>query len=122
MMDPSRTKTLRNIGLFLARGLLATALLILLFQYVSIADVLNSVANARLEYLVCAVVLMPANLATQVLKWRYFLRLMNPEVSSTEAVASFMFGMTLGTVTPGQIGEFGGRVLSHGSLLFLVVR
>jgi uncharacterized protein (TIRG00374 family) len=107
---------MRRIAAFLLRGLLGVALLILLFQYVSVADVLDSILKARFEYLAGAGVLMIANLATQVLKWRYFVRLRNPEISNTEAVASFFFGMTLGTVTPGQIGEFGGRVLGHGSL------
>jgi uncharacterized protein (TIRG00374 family) len=116
MMEPSKPKTMRSIALFLLRGLLAVALLIILFQYISVAEVLDSILKARFEYLAGAFVLMAANLATQVLKWRYFVRLMNPEISDTEAIASFMFGMTLGTVTPGQIGEFGGRVLGHGSL------
>jgi uncharacterized protein (TIRG00374 family) len=116
MTEPSKPKTMRSFALFLIRGLLGVAVLILLFQYVNVADVLDSILKARFEYLVCAFVLMTANLATQVLKWRYFVRLMNPEISNTETLASFMFGMTLGTVTPGQIGEFGGRVLGHGSL------
>ena len=116
MTELSKPHSLRRIALFVGRGVLAAVLLILLFQYVSVADVLDSISKARFGCLAGAFVLMAANLALQVLKWRYFVRLMNPEVSNTEAVASFMFGMTLGTVTPGQIGEFGGRVLGHGSL------
>ncbi len=107
---------IRRIALFLLRGLLGAVLLILLFQYVAITDVINSILKARFEYLAGALVLTAANLASQVLKWRYFVRLMNPEIPNTEALASFMFGMTLGTVTPGQIGDFGGRVLGHGSV------
>ncbi len=109
-------KSIRRIALVLLRGLLALALLILLFHYVSISQVIDSILKARLEYLAGAFVLMGANLTIQVLKWRYFVRLMNPEISNTEAASSFLFGMTLGTLTPGQIGEFGGRVLGHGSL------
>jgi uncharacterized protein (TIRG00374 family) len=116
MTGPSKLKSARGIGLFIFRGLLAAALLVLLFRYVSVAEVIRSIFKARFEYLAGAFVLMAVNLSIQVLKWRYFVRLMNPEISNVEAVASFMFGMTLGTVTPGQIGEFGGRVLGHGSL------
>lgn len=116
MTEPPQSKTLRNVALFLLRGLLALVLLILLFHYVSVSEVVDAIQRARFEYLAGAFVLMSANLATQVFKWRYFVRLMNPEISNIEAFASFMFGMTLGTITPGQIGEFGGRVLGHGSL------
>jgi uncharacterized protein (TIRG00374 family) len=116
MMEPSGKQAARKIASLILRGLLAVALLIVLFQYVSISEVVNSILKARFDYLAGAFILMTANIAAQMLKWRYFVRLMNPEISNTETVASFLFGMTLGTVTPGQIGEFGGRVLGHGSL------
>lgn len=106
----------RRVAVFALRGFLGLALLIVLFQYVSLDELLDSWRKARFDYLSMAVLLAGANLSIQILKWRYFVRLIDPKCTSMEALASFMFGMALGTVTPGQIGEFGGRALRHNSM------
>ena len=67
MTEPSRPGTTRRIAIFLLRGLLGIALLILLFQYVDFTDVIDSISKARFEYLAGALVLVAANLGTQVL-------------------------------------------------------
>ncbi|MBF8296262.1 MAG: flippase-like protein [Bacteroidetes bacterium] len=106
----------RSLLLLAARAVLAVILLVLLFQFVSVSDVATSFLTARVEYLAGGLLLVVANLGLQVLKWRYFVRLMNPESTNLETAASLLFGITLGTVTPGQIGEFGGRALRHTSI------
>ena len=98
------------------RGILGIAMLAVLFHYVNMSDVVNSVRRANIWYLLAAIVLASANIGIQILKWRYFVRLINPESTNLESIASYMFGMALGTVTPGQIGEFGGRALRHSSI------
>jgi uncharacterized membrane protein YbhN (UPF0104 family) len=89
---------------------------VLLFQFVSVSDVASSFLTARVECLAGALILVIPNLGLQMLKWRYFVRLINPESTNLETAASLLFGITLGTVTPGQIGEFGGRALRHTSI------
>lgn len=106
----------RQVTFVILRAALGVALLIVLFHYISVIDLVNSWRNARVEYLSGAVLLAGANLGVQILKWRYFVRLVNPASTTMQVVASFMFGMSMGTVTPGQIGEFGGRALGHNSL------
>lgn len=106
----------RSIVLLAARAVLAVILLLLLFQFVSVSDIATSFLTARVEYLAGALLLVVPNLGLQILKWRYFVRLINPESTNLETAASLLFGITLGTVTPGHIGEFGGRALRHTSI------
>jgi len=98
------------------RGVLAAGILFFLFRFVSFSEVARSFAEAKLEYLSGAIALMAVNLSLQYLKWRYFVRLINPSNTNSESAASFLFGITLGTITPGQIGEFGGRAIRHSSM------
>jgi uncharacterized protein (TIRG00374 family) len=117
MADTQQRKDrIRSIGLIALRGLLSLILLILLFQIVNIADVAASLLKAKLGYVAVALSLVLANLGLQLLKWRFFVRLINPSSSNLETTASLLFGITLGAITPGQLGEFGGRVLRHSSI------
>lgn len=106
----------RSFGVLLLRGFLALIFLVILFQFVNLQDVIASLLKARIEYLIGALVLVLANLGLQLLKWRYFVRLINPSNSNLETTASLLFGITLGAITPGQLGEFGGRALRHSSI------
>jgi uncharacterized protein (TIRG00374 family) len=104
-----------SFGLAL-RTILAVVLLVLLFRFVNIQEVSSALISARLPYLVGALVLVVANIGLQVLKWRYFVRLIDANSSTFETASAILLGITLGIVTPGQIGEFGGRALRHASL------
>jgi uncharacterized protein (TIRG00374 family) len=100
----------------LLRGLSAVILLAILFQFVSFRDVWQAFLAAKPAFIVAAGMLMLANIGLQLLKWRYFVRLVEPAATNLETVASLLFGITLGTLTPGQIGEFGGRAIRHRSV------
>jgi uncharacterized protein (TIRG00374 family) len=115
-MAPLKKDRIRTIGLIALRGLLSLVLLVILFQFVNLADVAASMVKARFEYVGGALILVLANLGLQVLKWRYFVRLINPASSNLETTGSLLFGITLGAITPGQLGEFGGRALTHSSV------
>jgi uncharacterized membrane protein YbhN (UPF0104 family) len=117
--DPAREPRSTSVRrwLFLAaRVVVAVLILYGLLRIVSVAEVVAAFRSARVEYLVGALALVVANLGLQALKWRYFVRLANPGSSNFETIASLLFGITLGVLTPGQIGEFGGRALRHSSL------
>jgi uncharacterized protein (TIRG00374 family) len=110
----------RNIKLFV-RGFFAIVLLVVLFQFVSFSDVKQALINARLGFVAGAALLMFVNIGLQILKWRYFVRLVDPTATSMETAAALLFGITLGTLTPGQIGEFGGRALRHTSISAAII-
>lgn len=117
MNDQSQpVRRIRTYAILALRGLLAAGILFMLFQFVSLSEAAHSFRSARFDFLAGAIALMFVNLGFQFLKWRYFVRLINPHNSDLESAASFLFGLTLGTVTPGQIGEFGGRAMRHGSI------
>ncbi|NIV10212.1 MAG: hypothetical protein GWN62_02575, partial [Aliifodinibius sp.] len=40
-------------------------------------------------------------------KWRYLLRIRFSDISNRETFNSLLFGITLGMVTPGNLGELG---------------
>ena len=107
---------MRRSIIYASRGLLAFVLLLFLFRYVDVREVLSAFGRANVMYLTIAVLLVAANIGVQILKWRYFVRQVNPESTNLESIASYLFGLSLGTITPGQIGEFGGRILRHSSL------
>ena len=105
----------RRIALIL-KSLFAIVLLWALFQYVDFENVKHALFTAQPGYIAGAALLMIANVGLQVLKWRYFVRLVDPAATNLESAASLLFGITLGAVTPGQVGEFGGRALRHSSI------
>jgi uncharacterized protein (TIRG00374 family) len=111
-----RVKTRKNIVKLLLQGALALVLLVVLFQFVSFSDVTQALVTAKPEYIAGAALLMFVNIGFQIVKWRYFVRLVEPTATNLETAASLLFGITLGAITPGQIGEFGGRALHHNSI------
>jgi uncharacterized protein (TIRG00374 family) len=78
--------------------------------------VTKALLAAKPEYIAGAALLMFVNIGLQIMKWRYFVRLVDPAATNLETAASLLFGITLGAITPGQIGEFGGRALHHTSI------
>jgi uncharacterized protein (TIRG00374 family) len=111
-----RTKRKARIIKLLLQGLFALVLLAVLFQFVSFSDVTQALLTAKPEYIAGAALLMFVNIGLQIVKWRYFVRLVDPAATNLETAASLLFGITLGAITPGQIGEFGGRALHHSSI------
>ena len=63
--------------------------------------------NANLIYVLLSLVLLIPHVFVAFLKWRYLLRISFPNASNKETFGSLLFGITLGMVTPGNIGELG---------------
>ena len=115
-MEPTTPTSRRRFIALAVRSVLAAGLLVVLFQFVDLKAVLSAFTRADVTFLLGGAILVVANLGLQLAKWRYFVRLVNPDNSNVEITASLLFGITLGTITPGQLGEFGGRALRHQSL------
>jgi len=92
------------------RLLVGLILLVLILNVVSVRDLVGAFRKAGLLYLLGALCLVVANIGVQILKWSYMLRFLK-SVSRKEMLASFFFGITLGSFTPGQLGEYGGRAI-----------
>ncbi len=95
---------------FWMRFLIALTLLFLVFEVVNIDDLAAAFRDANLLFLSGAGFLLVGNVGIQIIKWNYMLRFVD-NVSRKQTVASLFFGMTLGSFTPGQLGEYGGRAI-----------
>lgn len=93
------------------RFLLAVVLLALLLQFIEPARMAAAFAQADGQLIGLALALVVLNLGTQILKWHFLLRKSGYSYPSTLEAQSVLFGITIGTLTPGQIGEFGGRAM-----------
>ena len=115
-LSEARSGAVRRWLLLGARIVIGGLILYGILRIVTIEEVIAAFQAARVDFMTMALVLVVANLGLQALKWRYFVRRADPGSSNFETIASLLFGITLGVLTPGQIGEFGGRALRHSSL------
>jgi uncharacterized membrane protein YbhN (UPF0104 family) len=106
----NETRTRRLITITV-RLLVASGLLYLIFRMVSVEEIVRAYRTASIGYIVAGACLLSLNILLQVMKWRYMLHLVKDESSWWEAFSSVLLGITLGSFTPGQLGELGGRTL-----------
>ena len=71
---------------------------------------LKTLSKGNLWWLVVCLVLAPVNWTVEVIKWK---KLTKPfqQISWHKASQSILAGIALGVLTPGRIGEYGGRLL-----------
>ncbi|MEX2115525.1 MAG: lysylphosphatidylglycerol synthase transmembrane domain-containing protein [Bacteroidota bacterium] len=91
------------------RVALALILLAILLYFVEFEQIRSAFQQARGAYITVAAGLLVFNLGLQILKWHYLLHSAGFSFSWTSILQSFFFGLTVGTLTPGQLGELGGR-------------
>jgi uncharacterized protein (TIRG00374 family) len=96
---------------FALRAAIGLTILVVLASFLDFSEILSTLKSADLVYVGLALALAVPNLYVQMLKWRVLLRTINPDVNARIVSSSFFFGLAIGTLTPGQIGEFGGRAL-----------
>jgi len=108
MKKPFFRSTIFRIGL---RAAVSLGLMYIIFQLTNVNDILAALQQANFLYIALALFLLLFNLGFQIAKWRYLLAKVSP-LPFRQVLASFFFGLTLGSFTPGQIGEFGGRALN----------
>jgi len=70
----------------------------------------STLSYQKIWYLVAAMLLMPVNWSLEAIKWGGLVRKYET-ISFKDSFFAIMSGLTLGILTPGRIGEYGGRVL-----------
>ena len=73
-----------------------------IYQHQRLIEVWNSAEPA---YIFAGFLLLFPNIFIQFIKWRYILRTYYPETSNVLVLKSLLFGITLGFITPGNLGE-----------------
>lgn len=74
-------------------------------------NVIAAYRTADGTYILFGSVLLLANLGIRTLKWRTMLHCVKESPTIWESFGSVMLGISLGSFTPGEIGEFAGRAL-----------
>jgi uncharacterized protein (TIRG00374 family) len=83
-------------------------LVVIIFRKINQNEsVFGVLADANLLYVFFALILLAPHIFIAFLKWRYLLRISFPDISNKDSFGSLLFGITLGMVTPGNIGELG---------------
>jgi uncharacterized protein (TIRG00374 family) len=97
-----------SIVIRIAVGAIILYVIISLVQWENIVQALRA---ADIHFILLAVLLLFCNIGVRTWKWRSMLRAVKEGPTLTEAFGSVMLGISLGSFTPGEIGEFAGRAL-----------
>jgi uncharacterized protein (TIRG00374 family) len=88
-----------------SKPLIAIALVAWLLGRIDSDSMLQEILQIDPFYLLAALLLLVPNLAFQAMKWGTLLRSPHPEISRSAVWQSMLAGMTLGSLTPGRVGE-----------------
>lgn len=103
------------VSLILKLGV-SLSLLAGLIYYIDLRSVIISLSNAKLSYVIVGFLLVAANTGIHFLRWRYLLRLISKDIPNSAVFISLLVGLAAGFFTPGQVGEFAGRIASQPDL------
>jgi uncharacterized membrane protein YbhN (UPF0104 family) len=95
----------------LTRVVISAIVLYFVISLVTWQNVLSAYQSADGRYILFGGLLLIANLGIRTLKWRTMLHSVKNKPSFWEAFGSVMLGISFGSFTPGEIGEFAGRAL-----------
>lgn len=102
--------------IFFFKLIVSISLILGLVFYIDFDSLLRSFEQANIPLLLLGFVLLGANTGIHFLRWRYVLRIVEPSVSNSDVFSSLLIGLAAGFFTPGQIGEFAGRIAAHPHL------
>jgi uncharacterized protein (TIRG00374 family) len=94
-----------------ARVVVSALVLYFIISLVQWQNVIIAYKFADSRFILIAALLLFFNLSIRTFKWRSMLRSVKDTPTFTEAFGSVMLGISLGSFTPGEIGEFAGRAL-----------
>ena len=97
--------------LFAAKAVLAVVALAALIWTTNPSDLLARLTEARPGWLLAALLLMPANVGLDALRWWRLVRRVAPAVRYRDALVAVVGSYPLGLLTPGRVGDYVGRAL-----------
>ena len=90
-----------------ARYIVSGVFLIILFLYISPEKIYKAIAEIDSISLIIAIFLTPVFLLARIAKWFALIRQIFNNLSFHSIVFNYLWGMTLGLLTPGKVGEVG---------------
>jgi uncharacterized membrane protein YbhN (UPF0104 family) len=94
-----------------ARIAVGTFVLYFVISLVHWQNVIIAYQSADSRFILLAALLLFFNIGVRTFKWRSMLRSVKDAPTLTEAFGSVMLGISLGSFTPGEIGDFAGRAM-----------
>jgi uncharacterized protein (TIRG00374 family) len=116
-VDKSKIKSSGSLSFFrkiipvLIRIIISALILYFLISLIQWENVLSAYKTANLIYILLASIFLIANLGIRIFKWRIMIKSVKKGPTFKEAFMSVMLGISLGSFTPGEVGEFAGRIL-----------
>jgi uncharacterized protein (TIRG00374 family) len=101
----------RKIFSLAARFLVSAIVLYIIISLVQWQNIIAAYQSADGRWIALAVLLLLFNIGIRTFKWRTMLRSVKNAPTIAEAFGSVMLGISLGSFTPGEIGEFAGRAV-----------
>lgn len=93
------------------RVIVSILVLYFIFSLVQWQNVINAYKSADIRFIIIASLLLFVNISIRTFKWRNMLCSVKDSPTFKEAFGSVMLGISLGSFTPGEIGDFAGRAL-----------
>lgn len=100
--------------LFICKGLISAFLLIVLLRLIEIDSLIRVLHQANIYYLIIALLLAVAFVILRAYKWYCLICPLTDSSGFINVYLSFLFGLGVGMLTPGRIGEV-SRVVNVGS-------
>ncbi|MBN1399139.1 MAG: flippase-like domain-containing protein [Bacteroidetes bacterium] len=111
-IDTTDKGSIRNKILSAAvRIIVSAVILYFVFSLVTWDNIVSAYRSADGRYIFLGGCLLAANLGIRTLKWRIMLHSVKRKPAFKESFGSVMLGISLGSFTPGEVGEFAGRAL-----------
>jgi uncharacterized membrane protein YbhN (UPF0104 family) len=101
----------RRLVSLAARLLMSAIVLFLVCSFVQWRNIIAAYHSADGSAIAAAALLLFFNIGARTLKWRVMLQSVKETPTLLESFGSVMLGISLGSFTPGEIGEFAGRAL-----------
>ena len=96
---------------FILRMIVSGIILYFIISLIQWKNVLAAYQIANGQYIAGGAILLLANLGVRTIKWQAMLKPVKDAPTLWEAFGSVILGISLGSFTPGEIGEFAGRAL-----------
>lgn len=97
-----------NSWVYWIKLVVGVLLLIIIYKKINQSESVFAVLkDVNPSYVLFALLLLIPHVYIAFLKWRYLLRTRFVDISTRETFGSLLFGITLGMVTPGNLGELG---------------
>ncbi len=101
----------KNKVFLLLRIMISALILYFLFSLVEWKNVEDAFKTADIKYIILAGCLLFANISLRAYKWHIMLYALSNKRKLSESFGSIMLGISLGSFTPGEIGDYAGRAL-----------